>query len=242
MHLSDRLTQADYLGSSEASPSFTSLSATKTPALHLAVSVRAFRAEALSEFVGAVIDGDAERARSIRPKLDNYPLVLTRDLDATRHWLRSQARGGERTGLVASSNALRLKPVGLHVRAKIDPTVWFLAGKDDVRSPYALEEVATEFDIQGLEFNWVGMGWDANLRWTNKDWQPFSFRGDRWTRVNDPTRAAYLPNAYRALLTRARQGMMILVPEGSTEDHTRDPAYYDITYAFLRRCEIRELK
>ena len=241
VHLSDRLTQADYLGSDETPPSLTVLQTTKTPALHLAVSVRSFRAEALSEFVGAIIDGDAERARSIRPKLDNYPLVLTRDLEAARRWLRSKARGGERSGLVASSNALRLKPVGLHVKAKIDPPVWFLAGKNDVRSSYALEDVATEFDIQGLELDWVGMCWDANLRWTNKGWQHFAFRGYRWTRVNDATRAAYLTNAYRVLLTRARQGMVIFVPKGSTEDHTRDPAYYDGTYSFLRRCGIPDL-
>ena len=242
VHLSDRLTQADYLGSDQVPPALTSLQATKTPALHLAVSVRSFRAEALSEFVGAVIDGDADRARSIRQKLDNYPLVLTRDLEAARRWLRTHARGGERTGLVASSNAQRLKPIGLHVKAKIDPPVWFLAGKDDVRSSYALEDVATEFDIQGLELDWVGMCWDANLRWASNGWQHLAFRGYRWTRVNDPTRAAYLTNAYRVLLTRARQGMVIFVPEGSTEDHTREPAYYDATYAFLQRCGIPELR
>src|SRR5437588_9070866 len=120
----------------------------RAPELHLAVCIRSFRAESVSEFVAAVLDGNVERARSLRATLNEYPIALTRDLDAARNWLRQQPRGSERYGLVASSNALRLKPVGIHVRANIEPTVWFLAGADDVRSSYALEDVATEFHIQ----------------------------------------------------------------------------------------------
>ena len=241
IHLSDRLTRADYLGGSEVPTSLKRLEAVLSPALHLAVAVRSFRAEALSDFVGAVVAGDPKLAFSLHGKLANYPLVITRQLEAARNWLRQHARGNERTGLVASSNAMRLKPAGVHVKAKIDPPVWFLADKTDVRSSFALEDVATEFDIQGLELDWVGMCWDANFRREGNKWNHYSFRGTRWERVIDPIRAAYLANAYRVLLTRARQGMVIFIPLGSEIDDTRKPSFYDETYAFLCECGVSEL-
>jgi hypothetical protein len=217
------------------------LHAAQSPELHLAVSVRSFRAEALSEFVGAVIDGDAERANSLSQRITCYPLVLTRELETARAWLREKARGSDRTGLVASSNAVRLKPIGIYVKATIDPPVWFLAEKTDIRSSYALEDVATEFDIQGLELDWVGVCWDANFRREGNKWNCCTFRGTRWERIGDRTRAKYLANAYRVLLTRARQGMVIVVPSGSDIDETRKSGFYDETYAFLRECGISEL-
>ena len=241
IHLSDRLTRADHLGGSRVPASLDRLDAVLSPALHLAISIRSFRAEVLSDFVGAVVGGEVKLALSLHSELTNYPLVITRQLEAVRDWLRQHARGSERTGLVASSNAMRLKPTGIHVKAKIDPPVWFLADKTDVRSSFALEDVATEFDIQGLELDWVGMCWDANFRREGNKWNHYSFRGARWEHINDPIRAAYLVNAYRVLLTRARQGMVIYVPFGSEIDDTRKPAFYDETYAFLRECGITEL-
>jgi Uncharacterized conserved protein (DUF2075) len=159
--MSDRLTGADYLGRGAGHPV---PQASQNGALHLAVSVRSFRAEAVSEFVSTVVAGDVLAARISIKKLSQYPLAVTRDLESARVWLRDRARGTERIGLVASSNGVRLKPVGVFVKAKVDPPTWFLAGKDDVRSSYALEDVATEFDIQGLELDWVGICWDANFR------------------------------------------------------------------------------
>ena len=241
IHLSDRLTRADYLGGSHVPASLERLDAVLSPALHLAISVRSFRAEVLSDFVGAVVGGEAKLALSLHRELTNYPLVITRQLEAVRDWLRQHARGSERTGLVASSNAMRLRATGIHVKAKIDPPVWFLADKSDVRSSFALEDVATEFDIQGLELDWVGMCWDANFRREGNKWNHYSFRGARWEHINDPIRAAYLVNAYRVLLTRARQGMVIYVPHGSEIDDTRKPVFYDDTYAFLSECGIPKL-
>ena len=241
VHLSNRVTGADYFGGRQVPIPLQKLHAVLSPALHLATSIRSFRAEVLSDFVGAVVAGEAKLALSLHSKLANYPLVLTRQLEVARDWLRQQARGSERTGLVTSSNSMRLKPIGLHVKAKIDPTVWFLADKTDVRSSFALEDVATEFDIQGLELDWVGMCWDANFRREGNKWKHYSFRGARWERIKDPVRATYLVNAYRVLLTRARQGMVIYVPLGSSIDHTRDPGYYDGTYEFLCNCGVTEL-
>ena len=203
--------------------------------LHLATSVRSFRAERLSEFVNQVIDGQTATAAQVRGALSNYPLLITRDLDKARNWLRSQRRGTERIGLLASSNAARLKPYGIFVKAKIEPEKWFLASADDVRSSDALEDVATEFDIQGLELDWACVCWDANMRRTNQ-WEYWRFAGTRWSVIHDAARRAYLANSYRVLLTRARQGMVVFVPQGSVEDPTRPPALYDRIYEYLRTC------
>ncbi|MGF7151808.1 hypothetical protein FHS96_005476 [Sphingomonas zeicaulis] len=210
------------------------------PDLHLATSIRSFRAEKLSDFIGHVIDGNVEAAKQITADLPSYPLLITRDLAAARGWLRSQRRGAESAGLLASSNAARLKPHGVFVKAKIEPARWFLAPPDDVRSADALEDVATEFDVQGLELDWACVCWDGNLR-RGDGWEKLRFRGTRWESVSDPTSQAYLANAYRVLLTRARQGLVIFVPDGDVTDATRPPAVYDAIYAFLRSCGFSEL-
>jgi hypothetical protein len=217
------------------------LHAVEESALHLAVSIRSFRAEMLSDFVGAIIEGDGTRASGIHAALTNYPLVLTRDIQHAREWLRQHARGTERLGLVASSGAMRLKPEGIHVKANIDPANWFLNGKEDIRSSYYLEDVATEFDIQGLELDWTGVCWDADFRMEDDGWGYYAFKGTKWQNVNDLYRRVYLANAYRVLLTRARQGMVIFVPKGDESDYTRPPSFYDQTFAFLKSCGIAEL-
>jgi schlafen family protein len=209
--------------------------------LHLAISIRSYRAEKLSDFVGAIIDGNAEQAKNIYSFLDAYPLAITRDLNEARAWLRQQARGTERFGLVASSGAIRLKPQGITIKSKLDPVHWFLNGKEDIRSSYFLEDVATEFDIQGLELDWTGVCWDADLRMENGSWGLYAFRGTKWQNVNDKYRRVYLANAYRVLLTRARQGMVIFVPKGDEQDFTRPPKFYNKTYQFLLSCGIKEL-
>lgn len=210
------------------------------PDLHLATSIRSFRAEKLSDFVGHVIDGNAGEALRVKADLPHYPLFITRDLQAARRWLRAQRRGTESAGLLASSNAARLKPHGVFVKAKIEPAKWFLAPPEDVRSSHALEDAGTEFDVQGLELDWACLCWDANLR-RGHGWEKLRFRGSRWEAVSDPTSQAYLANAYRVLLTRARQGLVVFVPEGDEADATRPPDVYDAIYAFLRSCGFSEL-
>ncbi len=140
-----------------------------------------------------------------------------------------------------SSQAERLKPYAIDVRTPMNPVHWFLEGKDDVRSSYYLEDVATEFHVQGLELDWVCVSWDGDFRYNDRSWQHFSFRGTKWQRIKKPSRKKYLKNAYRVLLTRARQGMVIFIPEGSTVDPTRDPSYYDSTFAYLQSIGLREL-
>jgi DUF2075 family protein len=128
------------------------------------------------------------------------------------------------------------KPLGINVHEKIDANHWFLNGKDDVRSSHYLEDPATEFDIQGLELDWVGVCWDADFRSVNGKWAFHRFTGTKWQNVKDDNRKVYLTNAYRVLLTRARQGLVIFIPEGDAEDATRPAAFYDGTAKFLSEC------
>jgi hypothetical protein len=234
---SRQLAHRDYHWGQDLPAMLSKLDVTVYEHLHLAVSIRSFRAEKLSEFVGAVVAGEVEVARALYDQIKTtYPIKLTRDLARARAWLREQARGNERVGLVASSGASRLKPLGLNVHEKIDATHWFLNGKDDVRSSHYLEDPATEFDIQGLELDWVGVCWDGDFRSINGEWAFHRFTGTKWQNVNDENRKIYLTNAYRVLLTRARQGMVIYIPEGDADDPTRVAAFYDGTAKFLSKC------
>src|SRR5207248_3140887 len=157
-------------------------------------------------------------------------IVLTRDLSIAKQWLKEKARGTERYGIIVSSQAERLKPHAIDVKSPMNPIHWFLDGKEDVRSSYYLEDVATEFHVQGLELDWACVTWDADFRHTKRGWQHRSFRCHRWTYIRQSDRQNYLTNAYRVLLTRARQGMVIVVPPGDMEDPTRKPEFYDPTF------------
>lgn len=211
-------------------------------ALHLSVSMRSFRADSVSEFVRAVLDCEVKRAGEMLAKLTEYPLVVTRDLDVAKRWIKRQARGTERFGLVASSKAMRLKPHAIDIRVNIDPVPWFLNDHADTRSSNYLEDAATEFQVQGLELDWVCVNWDGDLRYSDSGWTFHDFRGSRWQNVNSVENQNYLRNAYRVLLTRARQGMVIFVPPGNPEDPTRPPAYYDRTFDYLKRIGLRVLE
>jgi hypothetical protein len=234
IYLSSRLTDSEY-GAGEMLRQFGSRPNVITrDELHLNVSMRSFRAENVSLLVKQLLDLEGEAAQMIlRQVSPRYPIVITRNLGTAKQWLKRQARGSERYGIVVSSEAQRLKPHAIDVRTPIDPRLWFLNSKEDVRSSYYLEDVATEFQVQGLELDWVCVTWDGDLRYTSDGWQHWSFRGDRWNRIRKLERQAYLKNAYRVLLTRARQGMVIVVPEGETSDPTRKREFYDPTFDYL---------
>jgi hypothetical protein len=241
VHISDRLTDSEYA----AGEALTSLQSREHVAfdkdLHLAVSMRSFRAEHVSAFVKAMLDCEKSAAKeALASIMDRYPIALTRDLRCAKEWIRSRARGSERFGLVTSSKALRLKPHAIDVRVKVDPVNWFLNDKDDVRSSYYLEDPATEFQVQGLELDWTCVTWDADLRHTGKGWTFHDFRGSKWMNVKSLENRNYLRNAYRVLLTRARQGMVIFVPTGDPLDATRKASFYDPTYSYLSDLGIPE--
>lgn len=200
--------------------------------LHLAVSMRSFRAESLSNMVHNLLDGEPNKARDVYKNIaDRYPIVLTRDIDKAKNWLRNKARGNERYGLVVSSKAYRLKPLAIDVRCKPDTVHWFLDDINDVRSSLFLEDAASEFDIQGLELDWTCLIWDGDLRHNGINWEFYEFNGgNKWNRINKKERKEYQLNAYRVLLTRARQGMVICVPKGNPNDNTRQPEFYNCTH------------
>jgi hypothetical protein len=236
IYISSRLTDSEYSAEYVLDGLKTRQHVSYQEALHLAVSMRSFRAENVSLLVKQLLDLEVHAARQTQEKLKNkYPIVITRDLKSAKQWLKNQARGSERYGLVASSQAERLKPLAIDVKSSMDPIHWFLDGKDDVRSSYYLEDAATEFHIQGLELDWVCLTWDADFRYSPKGWGHYSFCGDRWNSIKKEERKQYLKNAYRVLLTRARQGMVIVVPHGNTDDHTRNPSFYDLTFDYLNQ-------
>jgi hypothetical protein len=205
--------------------------------LHLAVSVRSFRSEKIALFVQHVLENEPEKANYVFNSIkNNYPIFLTRNLNTAKNWLKKNAKGTERIGVVASSGGRRLRADGIDVKNEIEPANWFLNGKDDVRSSYYLEEVATEFDIQGLEIDFTCVAWDINLYHDNSVWNFQSFKGSKWQNINQDAAKNYLLNSYRVLLTRARQGMIIFVPEVDNTDLTRPKDYYDKTFEYFKEC------
>ena len=210
--------------------------------LHLSVSVRSFRSEQLSNFIHELLNVKIENSQRIYSEIQNsYPIVLTRNLDVAKQWLREQAKGSERIGLISSSGARRLRPLGIDVKNEISPPNWFLNDSEDIRSSYFLEEVATEFDIQGLEIDWACVAWGANFHMNDTGWKYQNFKGSKWQNINKLIDKEYLKNTYRVLLTRARQGMVIFVPESDELDHTRPKKFYDKTYEYLKEIGIKEI-
>lgn len=242
VYISSRLTDSEYAAGEALKILEGSHKVIYNDALHLAVSMRSFRAENVSLFIKQVLDLNLEGAKSTLSKVNSkYPIVITRDLQKAKQWLKNQARGSERYGIVVSSQAERLRPHSIFVKSPVDPVHWFLNDKDDVRSSYYLEDVATEFDVQGLELDWVCVTWDADFRYTKNGWQHWSFKGNKWQKIKKPERQNYLKNAYRVLLTRARQGMIIVIPPGDKGDHTRPPSYYDSTFNYLKEIGFKEI-
>lgn len=217
--------------------------ATLKPELHLSVSLRSFRSAKLSEFIDRLIKCDTEETIELYKRYiqNTYPIKITRDLETAKKWLKQFEFGSNRIGLVASSGARRLRPLGINIKEKIDAPKWFLNSKDDVRSSFFLEEVATEFDIQGLELDYTCVAWDGNLFYSNGIWNCQKFTGSSWKKINKKEDLNYLLNSYQVLLTRARQGMVIYVPYGSNDDHTRQHNLYDGTYNYLKSIGIEEI-
>ena len=234
VYVSDRLEDRVYTNGEEIYDGLNSEHLHIRDDLHLAVTVRSFRAERLSDFVEHLLDGNREKASQLIEQMKGeYPIVVTRNIDTARKWLNEQKRGSESIGIVASSGGDRLRPYGFDVKRSIDPALWFLNDAEDVRSSDFLEDIGTEFDVQGLELDWICVAWDANLRRVGADWEYYSFKGTKWQNVNKEVAQRYLLNSYRVLLTRARQGMVIFVPPGDEDDVTRLPEFYDGCYNYL---------
>lgn len=206
------------------------------------MSLRSFRSENVSKFVKAFLDVDKNTAKILYQSFKNdYPIYVTRDIEQAKQWIKSKAKGTQRYGLTASSGAKRLRRYGIWVQNKINAPVWFLNNKEDVRSSFYLEETATEFDIQGLELDWTVVCWDGNLRFNGNNFEYYCFTGTKWNNVRKEEQILYLKNSYRVLLTRARQGFVIFIPNGDKNDKTMLPDYYDGIYNYLKEIGIAEI-
>lgn len=243
IYVSDKITDNEYSKGHNFAEMTKNMNVNIIEDLHLAVSLRSFRSENVSNFVKALLDVDIDTAKRLYEQFNNdYPVFVTRNLHKAKLWVRSQAKGSQRYGLTASSGAKRLRKYGIWVQNKIEATNWFLNGKNDVRSSFHLEETATEFDIQGLELDWTIVCWDADLRFENGDFKHLKFVGTKWQNIKSADNILYLKNAYRVLLTRARQGFVIFVPTGDETDMTAKPEYYDGIYRYLKSVGIKELE
>ena len=260
IYISPQLTEPEYAEGMVNELLADNLNVTYSDALHLGVSLRSYRAEKLSAFVHALLSID-ENASAIYEEIkDNYPILLTRDIEKARRWLHEKVRGTERTGVLITKESARYKPLGVHVLPSDEKNAvhWFLDDKTDVRASNYLEDAATEIQVQGLELDYTCLLWDADMRYDNGEWRYYKFSSSgtqtKWTELKDNSESKheqmkYMLNAYRVLLTRARAGMVICVPEGNShknvsgfwEDSTRLPEYYDGTYEYLKSIGLKEI-
>ena len=253
VYISDKLTEPEYAEGKVNELLEHNHNVIFSDKLHLGVSLRSFRAERLSAFVHAMLSFNPD-AKTLYTNVvsHGYPIVLTRSMDKARDWLRKQARGTQQTGILISKVSARFKPLAVHVLPQSEDNAvhWFLEDKTDVRSSNYLEEAATEIQVQGLEVDFACVLWDADMRCDNGKWTFWKFNGKtQWIPEKNNETQKYMLNAYRVLLTRARQGIIICVPEGNDkttpegfpEDHTRLPPYYNSTYNYFKQIGITEI-
>ncbi|MEG6586315.1 DUF2075 domain-containing protein [Dendrosporobacter sp. 1207_IL3150] len=242
VYITPHLNDDEYRRSNKWEDMIAGLNVYEVEKLHLSTSVRSFRTPDLASFVKAILDVDTQKAKDLLERCkDKYPIMITREMVKAKDWIRTQCQGTTRYGLLASSGALRLKPEGIFVKNDISVENWFLNGKNDVRSSYYLEDVVTEFDIQGLELDYSIVAWDADFRFENNEWHYYNFSGNRWNNVNSMDKRIYLKNSYRVLLTRARQGMVIFIPKGNDNDNTRVTKYYEGIYNYFKSVGVAEI-
>ncbi len=223
---------------------FDELKFTDKEKLYLSDTIRSLNAPNLPNFIEYLLKNDKNNAKYIFNQFnEEYPLYISRNLKLAKEWIKKETKNesGLRYGLLAHSKSKRLIPEGMFVDNGISQEYWFLNETKDVRSSNHLEITATEFDIQGLEIDYSIVGWDANLRYVDGDFNYYEFRGTKWNKIHNNINKDYLINSYRVLLTRARRGMVIFVPEGDNEDETRLKEYYDGTYKYLKSIGIPEL-
>ncbi len=253
VYISDKLTEPEYAEGKVTELLKHNSKVEYSDRLHLGVSLRSFRAERLSTFVHSLLSFNPDAEELYKNVISHrYPIVLTRSMDKARSWLRQQARGTQQTGILISKVSARFKPLAVHVLPQSEDNAvhWFLEDKTDVRSSNYLEEAATEIQVQGLEVDYACILWDADMRYDDGKWSFWKFNGKtQWIPEKNIETQKYMLNAYRVLLTRARQGLVICVPEGNSnkthegfpEDSTRLPIYYNSTYEYFKRIGLTEI-
>lgn len=244
VYVSNQITEEEYVGNNSFDKLIEGLNCKTVEELHLSISLRSFRSEKVANFVHHLLNNEKEQAAAIYQEIKKvYPICMTRDLNTAKEWIKKQTEGKNcRYGLIASSQAKRLRAEGIWVECKCKPEKWFLEEKNDIKSSYFMEEVATEFDIQGLEIDYALVGWDADYRYENGHFECYKPSGSKWQTINKEDNRRYLKNAYRVLLTRAREGFIIFVPKGDDSDNTRLCKYYDELWEYLKDIKIEEIK
>ena len=244
VYVSNKITEEEYVGNNSFDKLIEGLNCKTVEELHLSIPLRSFRSEKVANFVHHLLNNEKEQAAAIYQEIKKvYPICMTRDLNTAKEWIKKQTEGKNcRYGLIASSQAKRLRAEGIWVECKCKPEKWFLEEKNDIKSSYFMEEVATEFDIQGLEIDYALVGWDADYRYENGHFECYKPSGSKWQTINKEDNRRYLKNAYRVLLTRAREGFIIFVPKGDDSDNTRLCKYYDELWEYLKDIKIEEIK
>ena len=220
--------------------------------LHLAISKRSYDSEGTAAWVNAILDSRADDALGLAGR--SFPIFVTRNIEAARRWLRTNAKGRRRAGLLASSGAARLRADGVepptfNFMGGIDYVKWFLEPAGDFRSSNQLEVALSEFEMQGLEIDLAAVLWGGDLvfpegqatcrRLSGQKWRVVSGTGDPQASADDPR--TRILNKYRVLLTRFRKGMVVFVPQGSPSDDTYAAEDFDTVFEYLLRCGIRPL-
>jgi len=218
-----------------------------TTKLHLSVAKRSPRAERYAEWVNLVLAGRSDGAAEVVALLQEFPILLTRDLAEAKRLIREYAGESSRYGLVASSGAMRLRADGIELNREFRNSLrypdWFLRPEADIRSSNQLEIAATEFECQGLELDWTLVCWGGDLipapggsGWLPRYLYNGGKKGPHWRPEKDVTEQEFIRNKYRVLLTRARFGTVIYVPVGDTKDLSRSPAESEAVAEYLVRC------
>lgn len=231
----------------------------KCETLHLTTGQRSIRNNKVSDFVNNLLACNKEDARKLYEEIKaTYKIYLTRDVNIAKNKLREMKKSGSyseeaRMGMLMSSEAARLRPLGYEIK-KVNEYLsktpkWFLAPSEYICSSDFLEIALNEFFVQGLEVDYATVMWDADFRYDpiQKDWEYFCFNGEynKWSKKDQPKqdiKRFYMKNAYRVILTRARLGMIIMVPEGDKNDSSRAKEFYDNTFEYLKEIGLEELK
>jgi len=196
--------------------------------LHLDVSKRSLESETHAQWTNLLLDGRPEMAKNAIVATSR-PVLITRDLNQMRGWLKRSGTKPYRSGLAVSSGGVRIRAYGIapptyDYMKGVPLENWFLDEEGDIRSSYQLEVAMSEFELQGLELDYVGLCWGGDLIWQDEHWQVRSFGKTAWKNVKPGTtnesNIQLTFNKYRVLLTRFRKAMVIFVPPGT--DQTTD--------------------
>ncbi len=255
VYVTPQLNDQVYLRGADWNEMISGLDVIEEPDLHLTVSMRTLRTDALNRFVESLLSLELEDAAKYYSQLGRrFPIVITRDLEKAKMWIETIATGGDRYGKLVSSSTKKLfdQINGVHSSSweQFDAPSWFLEGKSNPKSSYNLELCASEFDVQGLELDYVLLEWGPDFRIEFNSWKYYK----RWYKgwkdlgsvvyVNGQPQLSleqvYILNTYRVLMTRARKGMVIYIPEGTVSNSDMLPKYYEGVYRLFKSLNVKE--